>query len=55
MNPMPELATLLKQLRLSGMLDSLAQRNRQAIEQKLAYTDFLAEFANLIWPHLKGF
>lgn len=42
MNPMPELATLLKQLRLSGMLDSLAQRNRQAIEQKLAYTDFLA-------------
>jgi DNA replication protein DnaC len=42
MNPMPELAPLLKQLRLSGMLDSLTQRNRQAIEQKLAYTDFLA-------------
>ena len=42
MNPMPELAPLLKQLRLSGMLDSLAHRNRQAIEQKLAYTDFLA-------------
>jgi len=42
MNPMPELAPLLKQLRLSGRLDSLEQRNRQAIEQKLAYTDFLA-------------
>lgn len=42
MNPMPELAPLLKQLRLSGMLDSLDQRNRQAIEQKLAYTEFLA-------------
>ena len=38
MNPMPELAPLLKQLRLSGMLDSLEHRNRQAIEQKLAYT-----------------
>jgi hypothetical protein len=32
MNPMPELAALLKQLRLSGMLDSLEVRNRQAIE-----------------------
>lgn len=42
MNPMPELAPLLKQLRLSGMLDSLEQRTRQAIEQQLAYTDFLA-------------
>jgi DNA replication protein DnaC len=42
MNPMPELAPLLKQLRLSGILQSLDQRNRQAIEKKLAYTDFLA-------------
>jgi DNA replication protein DnaC len=42
MNPMPELAPMLKQLRLSGILDSLEVRNRQAIEQKLAYTDFLA-------------
>jgi DNA replication protein DnaC len=41
-NPMPELAPLLKQLRLSGMLDSLAQRNREAVEGKLAYTEFLA-------------
>jgi len=42
MNPMPELTPLLKRLRLSGLLDSLDQRNRQAIEDKLAYTDFLA-------------
>lgn len=41
-NPMPELAPLLKQLRLSGILDSLETRNRQAIEKKLAYTEFLA-------------
>jgi DNA replication protein DnaC len=42
MNPMPQLGPLLKQLRLSGILDSLDARNRQAIESKLAYTDFLA-------------
>ncbi len=42
MNPMPELNPLFKQLRLSGMLDSLETRNRQAIEEKMAYTDFLA-------------
>lgn len=41
-NPMPELAALLKQLRLSGVLESLATRNREAIEGKLAYTEFLA-------------
>jgi DNA replication protein DnaC len=41
MNPMPELTPMLKQLRLSGMLDSLETRNRQAIEEKMAYTDFL--------------
>lgn len=42
MNPMPELIPMLKQLRLSGILDSLESRNRQAIEEKLSYTDFLA-------------
>ena len=42
MNPAPELAPQLKSLRLSGILDSLAARNRQAIESKLAYTAFLA-------------
>lgn len=42
MNPMPELAPMLKQLRLSGILDSLAVRNREALEGKLAHTEFLA-------------
>jgi DNA replication protein DnaC len=42
MNPIPELGPLLKQLRLSGILDSLEARNREAIDCKLAYTDFLA-------------
>ena len=41
-NPVPELAPQLKSLRLSGILDSLESRNRQAIESKLAYTEFLA-------------
>lgn len=42
MNPMPELEPMLKQLRLSGILDSLEVRNHQAIEDKMAYTEFLA-------------
>lgn len=42
MNPMPELSPLLKQLRLSGILDSLETRNREAIAGKLAYPEFLA-------------
>ena len=42
MNPIPELTPMLKQLRLSGILDSIEARNRQAIDGKLAYTDFLA-------------
>jgi DNA replication protein DnaC len=42
MNPVPELAPYLKQLRLSGILDSLEARNRQAIDSKVAYTEFLA-------------
>ncbi len=42
LNPIPELAPQLKQLRLSGILDSLDTRNRQAIDSKLAYTEFLA-------------
>jgi DNA replication protein DnaC len=41
-HPAPELAPQLKQLRLSGILDSLEARNRQAIDSQLAYTDFLA-------------
>ncbi len=42
MNPMPQLEPMLKQLRLSGILNSLEPRNRQAVEDKLAYTEFLA-------------
>ena len=42
MNPMPELIPMLKQLRLSGILDSIETRNRQAMEHKLSYMDFLA-------------
>ncbi len=42
MNPMPELTPMLKQLRLSGILDSLEARNREAIGAKLAYPEFLA-------------
>ena len=41
-NPIPELTPLLKQLRLSGMTDSLAIRNREAIDHQLSYPDFLA-------------
>jgi DNA replication protein DnaC len=32
---------MLKQLRLSGILDSLETRNRQAIDEKMAFTEFL--------------
>ena len=42
MNPMPELTPMLKQLRLSGILDSIESRNKQAIEKKMTYMDFLA-------------
>ena len=42
MNPSPDLIPMLKQLRLSGILDSIEQRNRQAIEGKFSYMDFLA-------------
>ncbi len=42
MNPIPELTPQLKKLRLSGILHTLEQRNREAMERKLAYTEFLA-------------
>jgi len=42
MNPMPELTPMLKQLRLSGIMDSIESRNRQAIEYKMSHMDFLA-------------
>ncbi len=37
----PELVPLLESLRLSGILDSLEARNREAIDRHLAHTDFL--------------
>lgn len=40
-NPMPELAPILKQLRLSGILDSIERRTREAIEHKMTYPEFL--------------
>ena len=42
LNPIPELTPLLKQLRLSGMTETLATRNREAIERQLSYPEFLA-------------
>ena len=42
MHSIPELTSLLKQLRLSGILDSLEARNREAIDRKLAFTEFLS-------------
>ena len=42
MNPIPELTPLLKQLRLSGILESLPVRNREATEKQISYTEFLA-------------
>lgn len=42
MNPMPEIETLLKNLRLSGMLETLPVRNKEAIESKLSFAEFLA-------------
>jgi len=41
-HPMPEINTLLRQLRLSHIIDKLPQRNRDAIAKKLAYPEFLA-------------
>lgn len=41
-HPMPEINILLKQLRLPHITDNLPQRNREAIEKKLAYPEFLA-------------
>lgn len=37
-----EITPTLKALRLSGILDSLPTRNREAIENKLSFTEFLA-------------
>lgn len=41
-HPMPDIEPLLKNLRLSGMIESLAQRNKEAIDNKMSFTEFLA-------------
>jgi DNA replication protein DnaC len=41
MSPTDELVPILKKLRLSGLLESLEQRTRQAVEDNFAHTDFL--------------
>lgn len=41
-HPMPEINTMLRQLRLSHIAEHLPQRNRDAIANKLAYSEFLA-------------
>jgi DNA replication protein DnaC len=41
-HPMPEINTLLKKLKLSHITDYLPQRNRESIERKLAYPEFLS-------------
>lgn len=42
MNPMPQLAPTLRQLRLSGVLDSLEIRTREATESQLSHVEFLS-------------
>ena len=39
MNSFPELGAMLRTLRLSGMLDSLEVRNRQALQEHMAPID----------------
>jgi len=42
MDALAQLAPQLKHLRLSGVLDSLDLRNRQAVDERLSYLEFLA-------------
>jgi len=42
-----QLEPQLKRLRLSGILETLEVRNRQAIQEKLSYIEFLGLFNNL--------
>lgn len=41
-HPMPEINSLLKQVRLSHIMDYLPQRNRESIEKKLSFMEFLS-------------
>lgn len=46
MNTLEKMLPQLKTLRLSGLLDTLEVRNKQAIEQKLSFIDFLSIVLN---------
>lgn len=46
MNVLEQMTPHLKTLRLSGILDTLEVRNRQAVEQKLSHLEFLALVLN---------
>lgn len=41
MNAMPEVESFLKQLKLSGITETLLNRNKEAIESKLSHLEFL--------------
>src|SRR3990167_10533042 len=41
-HPMPEINTLLRQLKLSHIAEHLPQHNRDSIAKKLAYPEFLS-------------
>lgn len=41
-NPMPELQQMARQLRLSGLMESLGHLNKEAIQRQLTYPEFLA-------------
>lgn len=46
MNPIPQLEPMIKKLRLSGITDTLSKRNKEAIEKKMSYLDFLSLILN---------
>jgi DNA replication protein DnaC len=41
-HPMPDINALLKQVKLSHIIDYLPQRNRESIEKKLSFPEFLS-------------
>src|SRR5580698_2815400 len=41
-HPMPEINSLLKQLRLLHIINYFPQRNRESIEKKLSFSEFLS-------------
>ena len=55
MDVKPQLVPKLKALRLSGILETLEVRNRQAIDDKLSYVEFLERLSrSSTWPPASG-